>query len=124
MGRLDCSSICGSLTVMAAVVVSVVSAGCVYEEPHRPEYLQGEQRLVGGGLRIHWQAPEEGTVYLVEKRTDKLVETRSLIKGEAYAFAVEGVVDARDMEDLLGIDIADAEFLLYFEPASTESGTP
>jgi hypothetical protein len=59
-------------------------------------------------LTIQWEAPEPGTVYLVEKRTGKLVQTFTLDSGETYEFAVESVVEADDLETLLGINIAKA----------------
>ncbi|OHB63010.1 MAG: hypothetical protein A2Y77_10675 [Planctomycetes bacterium RBG_13_62_9] len=109
-----------SVGVMGMIAVAVL-AGCESQERFRPEYLRGDGNLVGGGLRINWQAPEAGTVYLVEKRTGKLVETQSMQEGGVYHFAVETVVDAEDMEDLLGMNIDKAEFLLYFEPAGARS---
>jgi hypothetical protein len=104
--------------VVAAVSVLVLAlAGCHSQERLRPSYLSSESRLVGGGLTIQWEAPEPGTVYLVEKRTGKLVQTFTLDSGETYEFAVESVVEADDLETLLGINIAKAQFLLYFKPA-------
>lgn len=101
----------------AAVFVGVsMFAGCSSEERFRPEYLSGESRLVGGGLMIKWKAPEPGTVYLVEKRTGKLVQTFTLETGQAYEFSVESIVDAEDLSTLLGINVAHAQFLLYFKP--------
>ncbi len=66
---------------------------------------------------IEWRAPEPGTVYLVEKQTGKIVETRSLEEGEVYSFAATSVVQADEFEQMLGIRFAKAHFLLYFEPA-------
>lgn len=110
---------------MAAIcAVALVVAGCAPRGLARLEDLPGEEHLVGGGLTINWQAPEDGIVYLFEKRTGKLIETRSLKEGETYTFAVETAVDAADMEGLLGIDIARAEFLLYFEWAGSTNGMP
>ncbi len=110
------------ITAMAAYIALSTLAGCHSEERFRPEYLAGESRLVGGGLKIEWRAPEAGTVYLVEEHTRKLVQTFTLESGETYKFTVESVVDADDIETLLGIDIDDAQFLLYFKPVG-ESGS-
>lgn len=111
----------------AAVVLGFVMlafAGCRSQEQFRPEYLSGESRLVGGGLKIEWAAPEPGTVYLVEERTGRLVQTFTLAEGEAYHFAVESVVDAEELGDMLGINIDKAQFLLYFRPAGREDRVP
>ncbi len=93
-------------------------AGCASEERFEPEYLSSQSRLVGGGLVIKWEAPEPGTVYLVEKRTGKLIQTVTLAEGQSYEFTVESVVDADDLSTLLGIDVSKAQFLLYFKPGS------
>jgi hypothetical protein len=103
--------------VAAAMFVGIVAlAGCSSEERFRPDYLSSESRLVGGGLVIKWEAPEPGTAYLVEKRTGKLIQTVTLEAGQPYEFEVRSVVDADDLETLLGISVANAQFLLYFKP--------
>lgn len=105
-------------------------AGCRPQDRVRPAHLSGESRLVGGGLTIQWQAPEPGVVYLVEKRTGKLVQTFTLEAGETYKFSIASIVDADDMETLLGIGIEKTQFLLYFkpaggrEPAARAAGSP
>lgn len=106
---------------LAAALFVIALAGCRSEERFRPEYLSGESRLVGGGFKIVWQAPVSGTAYLVERRTGKLVQTVTLGEGEIYKFAVESVVDADDLETLLGIDVDNAQLLLYFKPAGDRS---
>lgn len=104
--------------VLAAAFFGMLAmAGCESQPTSRPVYLSGDARLVGGGLKIEWQAPEPGTVYLVEKRSGKLVQTFTLKAGEMYDFAIESVVDAEELGSMLGIDIAKAQFLLYFKPA-------
>ena len=73
-------------------------------------------RLVGGGESIEFEAPEDGTVYLVEKQTSKIIETRSLKEGDSYSFSVASGAQAQDFETVLGIDFSEARFLLYFKP--------
>ena len=109
---------------MVGFVGILAFAGCRSEERFRSEYLPGDAQLVGGGLVIEWQAPVPGTVYLMEKRTGRLVQTFTLAEGEPYHFAVESVVDAEELGDMLGIDIAKAQFLLYFKPLGREDRVP
>jgi len=103
--------------VVAVAAVLLVLAGCHSQSRVRPAYLSGDSRLVGGGLKIEWKAPEPGTVYLVEKRTGKLVQTYTLDTGETYKFSLESPVDGDDLGSMLGINIDKAQFLLYFKPA-------
>ena len=102
---------------VAAILAAGLLAGCASKEQLRVAGLPGKQYLVGGGLTIGWKAPEAGTVYLLEKRTRKLVETRSLDEGETYSFTVDSTVRAQELGDILGVNLAKAQFLLYFEPA-------
>ncbi len=102
---------------IAAILAAGLLAGCASKERLRVAGLPGEQYLVGGGLNISWKAPEAGTVYLMEKRTGKLVETRSLEEGEVYSFTVDSIVRAQELGDILGMNLARAQFVLYFEPA-------
>lgn len=102
---------------VAAILAAGLIAGCASKQRLGAAGLPGEQYLVGGGMTIEWKAPEAGTVYLLEKKTRKLVETRSLEEGEAYSFTVDSIVRAQELGDILGINLAKAQFLLYFEPA-------
>ena len=81
-----------------------------------PDGLPGEEYLVGGGMMIDWEAPAAGTVYLVEKVTGKIIETRSVKMGDSYSFAVASDKQASEFERMLGIKFAEARFLLYFQP--------
>jgi hypothetical protein len=119
MYRQSWTSVSRSVGV-AAILAAALLAGCASEKGFRVADLPGEQYLVGGGLNIGWKAPEAGTVYLMEKRTGKLVETRSLKEGEVYSFTVDSIVRAEELGDILGINLARAEFLLYFEPGGKE----
>ena len=105
---------------VAAIFAAGLLAGCASKQQLGAAGLPGEQYLVGGGLTIEWKAPEAGTVYLIEKRTRKLVETRSMEEGKVYSFTVDSVVRAQELGDILGINLAKTQFLLYFEPAGQE----
>ncbi len=102
---------------VAAILAAGLLAGCASKQQLGAAGLPGEQYLVGGGLTIEWKAPEAGTVYLIEKRTRKLVETRSMEEGKVYSFTVDSVVRAQELGDILGINLTRAQFVLYFEPA-------
>jgi hypothetical protein len=90
--------------------------GCGAERRSQLDRLPGDKQLVGGGHMIEWRAPEAGTVYLVEKTTGKIIETRSLARDDVYTFSVTSITQAEDLQTLLGIQFSRARFLLYFEP--------
>lgn len=113
-----------ALLIAASLVGIALLGGCDSEQASQFSRMSGEKQLVGGGMMIEWRAPEAGTVYLVEKTTGKIVETRSLGEGEVYSWTVTSVVQAEDLQELLGIKFSKARFLLYFEPARLASPTP
>ncbi|MCU0915376.1 MAG: hypothetical protein MUC88_12545 [Planctomycetes bacterium] len=102
----------------------LASAGCTTRSLHLDSRLPDQPRLVGGGVIIEWKAPEPGTAFLVEKQTGKIVETRTLAADEVFSFAATSVVQADEFEQILGIRFDQAQFLLYFQPASGEDATP
>jgi len=102
------------------MVTAVVLAGCGTTRQLQADGLPGEEYLVGGGLMIDWEAPVGGTAYLVEKETGKIIETRSLKEGDSYSFSVSSGSQAKEMEEVLGINFPQARFLLYFKPAARE----
>ena len=98
------------------LVVAGLLAGCQTNPPLQSDGLPGEQYLVGGGMMIDWEAPTEGTAFLVEKASRKIVETRSLAAGDSYTFSVASSGQAAEFERMLGIRFSEARFLLYFQP--------
>ena len=106
-----------SVVVIGLLGMALAVGGCESSRRSQIDRLPDQPQLVGGGLMIQWRAPEAGTVYLVERRTGRMIETHSLAQDEVYSFEVTSVVQADEYEELLGIDFARTRFLLYFEPA-------
>ncbi len=82
--------------------------------------VPGEEYLVGGGMMINWQAPAEGTAYLVEKTSGKIVETRSMKRGDIYDFSIGSAGQASEFEKVFGVRLSEARLLLYFQPAAAD----
>jgi hypothetical protein len=107
-----------------SIVLAFVFAGCSTPRYLEADGLPGEQYLVGGGLMIDWKAPTAGTAYLVEKTTGKVIETRSLDAGDSYSFSVSSEGQAAEFKRVLGIELSDAQFMLYFQPADSQALIP
>jgi hypothetical protein len=120
MNKMNCPRVVVLVVAMSLLGGFLIIGGCGSSKRSPVVHLPDAPRLVGGGMMIEWKAPERGTVYLVEKQTGKIVETRSLEKGEVYSFAATSVVQADEFEQMLGIKFARAHFQLYFEPAGEE----
>ena len=102
---------------VAAMMALPLRGGCSTPPSFEADFLPEDGYVVGGGLMIEWEAPEDGTVYLIEKQTGKVIETRSLEAGGSYSFSIASGVQADEFEQVLGIEFSEARFLLYFEPA-------
>lgn len=108
---------CLCIVLVMGVGAALLATGCGSRTARfRHEALPGDLDLVGGGLRISWEPLQPGTAYLVEKRTGKIMETRTLTEGEPFLFEVDSIVEAEDIEEMIGVDIEKTEFLLYFKP--------
>jgi hypothetical protein len=114
--RNDAMQVSRYLVVGLLAVATGTLGGCSAERSLQPDGLPGEEYLVGGGMMIDWEAPTAGTVYLVEKVTGKIIETRSVKAGDSYSFSVASDKQASEFERMLGIKFAEARFLLYFQP--------
>jgi hypothetical protein len=108
------------LVLVTGLLSALAVGGCGGGKQAQVIRLPDAPQMVGGGMMIAWKAPERGTVYLVEKQTGKIVETRSLEQDEVYSFAATSVVQADEFEQMLGIRFSRARFLLYFEPFVAE----
>jgi hypothetical protein len=115
MNKRNCPYVVVSVLVSGLLGVLAVG-GCGPGKSASVVRLPDAPQMVGGGMMIAWKAPERGTVYLVEKQTGKIIETRSLEEGEVYSFSATSVVQADEFEQMLGIRFSKARFLLYFEP--------
>ena len=85
--------------------------------------LPKQKFFVGGGLQIDWIAPVDGTIYLVEENTRKILMTKSLEAGEDFELSVSDM-NSDEAKKLLGVsDISKLNFSLYFIPTKeTPSG--
>ncbi len=73
---------------------------------------------VGGGLRITWWAPTDGTAILVETTTGKTVATETLTQGgPQFSFDVSSQRDAETLSMLFPSMPTNAHFVLYFVPS-------
>ena len=119
--------ICASDHVVGRCAIAVVFglvlvvAGCGLTGSLRGTDLPRGLQVVGAGFVIDWDAPAEGTAYLVERTSGKVIETRSLDEGESYDFSIDADEAASAFEKAVGIPLADARLVLYFKPADPQN---
>jgi len=108
-----------SIVTVACVSVLLCLAGCSTlstssEGPFTENGIPHSCYLVGAGFSIEYIAPANGTAYWVEETTQKVLETKSLNSGDKAEFG-RGM-DPDSVREVLGIDIKDTKFTLYFVP--------
>src|SRR5512143_2750664 len=102
MKKRNCPHVVVWLLAVSLLGILAVG-GCGPGKPAPVVRLPDAPQMVGGGMMIAWKAPERGTIYLGEKQTGKIVETRSLEQDEVYSFAATSVIQADEFERMLGI---------------------
>lgn len=118
LGTVKCS------VVGLLALVALTLAGCSGNRSLQAGGLPDDEYLVGGGMMIDWEAPAAGTAFLVEKTTGKIVETRSLEKGDRFSFSLASGPQLKAFEQAIGINFSEARLLLYFEPDAKKGSTP
>ena len=101
------------------LALSLSAAGCYggpsFNKAFNSNGIPKHQYLVGGGFEIEYVAPANGTAYWVEESTQKILETKSLSSGDKAEF---GGIVPEQAKQVLGIDVKDVKFTLYFLPDS------
>jgi hypothetical protein len=115
----------GGILILTAVVGLLMgAAGCSTMTSLHGADLPKDVQVVGGGFMISWNAPTDGTVYLIEKTLGKTIETQSVEEGDTYEFEMslddEAVVNT--FENAFGVPVKKAKLVLYFRPAPSPQG--
>ncbi|MEJ5260234.1 MAG: hypothetical protein WHS88_08605 [Anaerohalosphaeraceae bacterium] len=76
-------------------------------------------KAVGGGLKISYEAPEDGVCYLVDKKLYRVLVTETIGKDSTFEFDVSNA-DPETLK-LYGID-SGSTLVLYFAPKSCLTG--
>ncbi len=117
MARTKIGTIGRNVIVCMVVALVMIVAGCSSTQSMGPVELPANVQVVGGGLKITWEAPAKGTVYLVEKVSGKVIVTETLAEGEYYEFEVDPEDAAEAFKAATGTELEDARLVLYFKPA-------
>jgi hypothetical protein len=100
------------LTIPMIVLAMFATAGCVSQRAGLE--IPNEARVVGGGVSIVFEAPEDGILYLVDRR--KLVMSRTVRTGERFVAEGRVLVGASEM-----VPLENAR--LYFKPETLPDRT-
>lgn len=76
--------------------------------------------FVGGGFDLQYKAPCDGTLYVVEETSKKIVVTRSLATDDRYEETFS--IDDLQAREAFGKRMSELDFNLYFIPATDLAG--
>lgn len=68
------------ITRLGMIALAIGLAGCATSN------LPRGARLVGGGLKVEYTAPRDGTAILIERTSGRIVATESLEEGDSFDF--------------------------------------
>ena len=109
---------------LAAVVLSslLCAAGCGLYPIHSTDSgvmsggIPAARYQVGGGFEIDYTAPADGTVYVVDQTSKRILTMESLEEGDNFSFSFFAYGDEYSA---LGL-VPSAKIALYFVPVSTQ----
>jgi hypothetical protein len=106
-----------SMVLMLSVIagLALVGAGCSTLGSHCAD-LPDDVQVAGGGFSIMWQAPQEGTAYVVEKTSNKILATETLAEDEWFEYEVEQEDGGAVFKMTTGVSLEEARIVLYFLP--------
>jgi hypothetical protein len=103
-------------TLLVLCVSAFFATGCASSQKTSFGFngLPQEQYRVGGGFDIEYNAPADGTFYLVDQSSGKFVITKDATEGDTFEFSI----DSGDMDEAkaFGIDLEKSKLVLYFVP--------
>lgn len=94
-------------TRIGMFALMAVLGGCVTSS------LPSGARLVGGGIKIEYKAPTDGTAIVLERASDRMVVTKSLAEGDDFSFEFDPTGAGQNETNLFSTN---AFFQLYFVP--------
>jgi hypothetical protein len=77
--------------------------------------LPKEHYRVGGGFNIKYEAPADGTFYLVDLSSGKFVVTKNVTEADTFEFSIDPT-NIDEETRACGVDTRISKLVLYFVP--------
>jgi hypothetical protein len=81
-----------------------------------------DKSRVGGGFTITYLAPEDGTVHLMDRNSDKSILSQSITAGSEFKFSAAEL--DKDQYKKWGVNVDKADFVLFFYPKNPKPLPP
>jgi hypothetical protein len=108
---------------LAALAASLFLAGCATRTAMTSNGLPPDKFLIGGGFKIDWTAPTDGTFIVAEQNTGKILVTESATEDEDVQFTIGDDEDLATLEKMIGLPMKDVRIQAYWIPAKTKLKT-
>lgn len=105
--------------VVLSAAFCVTLTGCVYPKPNpmQSDGIPMPKYLVGGGFQLKYTAPVDGTLYVADSHSSKMLITESLKADDTFEQTFDlADRDTKDGLKALGIELSAAKLQLYFIP--------
>ena len=104
-------------TITPFILVLALFTGCATNSSFQHSGIPKEKHLAGGGFEYSFQAETNGTLYIVEKNTKRIIETKPMKKSEKVSSQISDTEKfATSFERLYGMPTSEAQIVLYFIP--------
>ena len=105
------------ITITSLILVLASFTGCATNSSFQHSGIPKEKYLAGGGFEYAFQAESNGTLYIVEKNTKRILESKPMKKQEKVSSQVSDAEKfATSFETLYGMPTSEAQITLYFIP--------
>lgn len=104
--------------VMCVSLLYVTGCSSFNQTAFGHDGLPKEQYRVGGGLVIEYEAPQDGTFYLVDQKSGKFIATQSIDEGSTFDFSLPDTDEDQYQE--LTQSLVNGKLVLYFVPDPQE----
>jgi hypothetical protein len=104
-------------TIISLITALTLFTGCATNSSFQHGGIPKEKYLAGGGFEYVFQAEADGTLYIVEKNTKRIIETKPMKRSEKVSSQISDTEKfATSFEKLYGMPTSEAQIILYFIP--------
>ncbi len=105
------------IPITSLILVVAILTGCATNSSFQHGGIPKEKYIAGGGFEYVFEAPSDGTLYIVEKNTKRIIESKPMKEKEKVSSQIsDSSKFAASFENLYGMPTSEAQIRLYFIP--------
>jgi hypothetical protein len=99
--------------LLAAVALCACACATTPATPPISSLVPSDARIIGGGYRIFYTAPADGTFYVVDRKTGRLLTSWNRKKGDLFEVTASTMAE---IAQALNVPLGELEPVAYFAP--------